>query len=171
MTVTITEEEHIKCVASNLKGSVESTCRVFKVDDAEEIEEFGIPPFFVQPLYDDIVDSNNVVLRCVVLGDETTTVTWLENGSPIAARYDWDQFKLIKFRGRKCVFDNGVALLFVEELADFTTEFTCIATNNYGEVNTKAQITKQTSSSSETGYAPKFLLPLKVPLIKKSSNT
>ncbi|CAK1554213.1 unnamed protein product, partial [Leptosia nina] len=127
------------CV-ENLKTKFEYRFRVFAVNEvgvseASEVTDFvridkitkGQAPTVEKPLKDMLVSPDECVeLSCIFGGIPEPKVTWTKNGKQL--------------KTAKASYVNRVATLIITATKTSEGEYKCIATNEYGEVNTSSHL-------------------------------
>ena len=122
-------------VSSAAPGSEVTTMKV-----SEEVRE---SPSFVKPLKPiTINDGEEVILTCVVKGKPMPTVTWLCNDVGVDKNDDY----IIKFDDST----GRCELIIVEGFTEDSGLFRCVATNEFGETSTCAELTVNAVSVSES---------------------
>ena len=107
---------------------------------SEEVRE---SPSFVKPLKPiTINDGEEVILTCVVKGKPMPTVTWFRNDAGVDKNDDY----IIKFDDST----GRCELIIVEGFTEDSGLFRCIATNEFGETSTCAELTVNAVSVSES---------------------
>ena len=122
-------------VSSAAPGSEVTTMEV-----REEVRE---SPSFVEPLKPvTINDGEEVILTCVVKGKPMPTVTWFCNDTGADKNDDY----IIKFNDST----GRCELIIVECFTEDSGLFRCVATNEFGETSTCAELTVNAISVSES---------------------
>lgn len=121
------------CRAENVAGSVTSTASVKIVEETqlEEVSEFISPRFIekLKPLQ--LMDGEQLMLTCRVIGNPTPKLQWFRNEQP-----------LLEAKGTTISQEvNGTCSLTISEVfPEDAGEYTCYATNKIGEAINKVSV-------------------------------
>ncbi|KAF5395209.1 hypothetical protein PHET_05731 [Paragonimus heterotremus] len=116
--------------------------------------ETGEAPVVVRPLHNaEVTEGHKIKLECTISGYPTPTVTWLKNGVPLARSNAYGTMQEGD-RNRLVFYD-----IFLEDRG----EYTCVAENPYGRVQTSCRMDVEPISSGEeqpVDHPPQLVRPL-----------
>lgn len=123
------------CRAENVAGSVTSTASVQIVQEEAQLEEACefISPRFVERLQPaQLMDGEELMLPCKVIGHPTPKIEWLRNEQTI-----------VESKGTTISQEaNGLCVLTITEVfPEDAGEYTCFASNKIGEASSKVSVT------------------------------
>lgn len=121
------------CRAENVAGSVTSTASVKIVEETqlEEVSELISPRFFEKLKPVQLMDGEQLMLTCRVIGNPTPKLQWFRNEQPL-------------FETKGTIISqevNGTCSLTISEVfPEDAGEYTCYATNKIGEAINKVSV-------------------------------
>lgn len=121
------------CRAENVAGSVTSTASVQIVPETqlEEVLDM-ISPRFTQRLQPvQLMDGEELILKCHVIGHPTPKIQWCHNNEPLE---DSKGVSISQEANGRCVLT--ISEVFPEDAG----EYTCLATNRIGETSCTASV-------------------------------
>lgn len=122
------------CRAENVAGSVTSTASVQIVPETqlEEVVEFVSPRFIEKLNPIQLMDGDELILPCKVVGHPTPKIEWFRNDQPI-----------IEQKGTTISQENnGLCVLTISEVfPEDAGEYTCYASNKIGDTLCKVTVT------------------------------
>ncbi|EGT41041.1 hypothetical protein CAEBREN_30100 [Caenorhabditis brenneri] len=148
-------EEHngqYVCKVSNKLGSVETrACVVVEAPDAAE--HVTQMPTFVKKLQDVVLKTagETATFTCQSYANPAAQVVWLHNGKAL---------QQTKSNYKTRLFDDNTATLVIENVTDeLCGTYTAVATNQFGDVHTSAQLTITGSETKKVATSlPYFII-------------
>lgn len=121
------------CRAENVAGSVTSTASVQIVPETQLEEVFDmISPRFTERLQPaQLMDGDELVLPCVVIGHPTPKIQWFRNEEPLE---NSNGVSISQEANGRCVLT--ISEVFPEDAG----EYTCLATNKIGEASSTVSV-------------------------------
>lgn len=127
----------ITCRAENFGGSVSCSASLIMREEVKEV--FGQAPEFIEPLKSStLMDGDQILLRCTVIGEPWPKIDWYHDGKHI----EWARDITV---GRQ---ESGLCEICIKEaFPEMSGTYSCVATNKYGSSSCECIVTVEGSDS------------------------